>query len=116
MEKMTAFCGLACQKCEAYQATQADDDKKKVKVAKLWSKRYNMNFERQDINCDGCKSGTDRLFGFCRSCEVRKCALAKSVDTCAHCSDYPCGKLNPIFMAAPGVKERLDGIRKEVTA
>lgn len=116
MEKMTAFCGLACHKCEAYQATKADDDKKRVKIANLWSKRYNMNFERQDINCDGCKSGTDRLFGYCKSCEVRKCGVERSVANCAHCSEYPCVKLDPIFMAAPGLKKRLDMIKNEVTA
>ena len=44
MEEMTAFCGLACHECEAFQATKNDDDKKRVKVAKRWSKRYNTIF------------------------------------------------------------------------
>lgn len=116
MQEMTAFCGLACHACEAYQATIDDDDKKRAKVASLWSKQYNMNFERQDINCEGCNSTTGRLFAYCKSCEVRKCGMERSVVNCAHCAEYPCEKLNPIFMAAPGLKEWLDFINKNVTA
>ncbi|UCD82831.1 MAG: DUF3795 domain-containing protein [Desulfobacterales bacterium] len=116
MKEMTAFCGLACHECDTYQATKNDDDKKRVKVANLWSKQYNMNLERQDINCDGCRSGNDRLFAYCKSCVVRKCGMERDVDNCAHCSDYPCEKLNPIFMAAPGLKERLDSLKMEFKA
>ena len=111
MEEMIAYCGLVCHECEAFLATKNDDDKKRIKVAKQWSKQHNTIFERQDINCDGCKSQTGRLFKFSRSCRVRQCAKEKDIETCGYCPEYPCEKLNPIFKAAPGVKERLDALK-----
>ncbi len=111
MEEMIAYCGLACHECEAFQATKDDDNKKRVKVAKRWSKRYNTIFERQDINCDGCKSQTGRLFKYCQTCEIRQCGVEKGIDNCGYCREYPCEKLDPIFMVAPGLKERLDTIK-----
>ena len=112
MEEMIAFCGLACHECEALQATKTGDDKKRVKVAKLWSRRYNASFERQDINCDGCKSQTGWLFKYCRTCEIRQCAMGKDIENCGYCPEYPCEKLNPIFRVAPGLKERLDALKR----
>ena len=111
MEEMTAFCGLACHECEAFQATKNGDDKKRVKVAKRWSKRYNTIIERQDINCDGCKSQTGRLFKYCRTCEVRLCGIEKGIENCGYCHEYSCEKLDPIFMVVPGLKKRLDALK-----
>ena len=34
---MIACCGLDCSKCEAYLATQEDNDVKRAEVAKKWS-------------------------------------------------------------------------------
>ena len=95
---------------EAYSILS--DDKKRVKVAKLWSRRYNASFERQDINCDGCKSQTGWLFKYCRTCEIRQCAMGKDIENCGYCPEYPCEKLNPIFRVAPGLKERLDALKR----
>ena len=111
MEEMIAFCGLACHECEAYLATKDDDNKKRVKVAKRWSKRYNTIFERQDINCDGCKSQTGRLFKYCLTCQIRQCGMEKGIENCGYCHEYPCEKLDSIFKVAPGLKERLNAIK-----
>ena len=112
MEEMIAYCGLACHECKAFQATKNDDDKMRVKVAKWWSKRHEIIFERQDINCDGCKSETGRLFKYCRTCEIRQCGKEKDLENCGTCQEYPCVKLNPIFKVIPPLKERLDALRK----
>ncbi len=37
---MIACCGLDCSKCEAYLATQEDNDVKRAEVAKKWSVQY----------------------------------------------------------------------------
>ena len=110
MEEMISFCGLGCNECDAFRATRNDDDKKRVKVAKLWSKQHNTLFERQDINCDGCKSQTGRLFKYCQTCEVRQCAMEKEIENCGFCHEYPCERLNPIFRVVPGAKARLDAL------
>ena len=106
MEEMIAYCGLLCHECEAFLATKNDDDKKRIKVAKQWSKQHNTLFERQDINCDGCKSQTGQLFKYCRTCEVRQCAMEKEIENCGCCK-----KLSPNFRVAPGLKERLDAFK-----
>ena len=111
MEEMIAFCGLACNECKAFQATKNDDDKMRVKVAKQWSRRHKTIFERQDINCDGCKSQTGRLFKYCRTCLVRLCGIEKGIEICSKCHEYPCEKLDPIFMVIPKLKERLDALK-----
>ena len=37
MKNSIAYCGLDCEKCEAYIATQNDDDDLRAKVAKEWN-------------------------------------------------------------------------------
>jgi len=110
MEEMISFCGIGCHECDAFEATKNDDDKKRRKVAKLWSKQHKTVFERHDINCDGCRSQSGRLFKYCRTCGVRQCAIEKEVENCGFCSEYPCKKLNPIFRVAPGAKKQLDAL------
>ncbi len=114
MEKMIAFCGLACHECPVFLATKADDDKKRAEVAKLWSKQSNADIKQEDINCDGCHSDSGRLFGHCQTCEISKCGMKKKVANCAHCSDYSCDKLNDIFNMMPDAKKSLDEIRASI--
>ena len=103
---MTAYCGLNCAACPTYLATQKDDDKEREKVAKQWSKQFNMTLKPSDMNCDGCKAEKGRLFGFCRICEVRKCGAQKKMATCAHCDDYGCDKIQGLFELEPEIKKR----------
>ena len=111
MSQMTAICGLICSDCDAYIATQNDDDEKRVEVAQLWSQQYNVEMKPSDINCDGCMSGSDRHIGHCQVCEIRKCGQEKGVENCAHCDDYACEKLEGFFKMVPDAKTRLDAIR-----
>ena len=37
MKKMIAYCGLDCEKCDAYLATVHNDDALREKTAKLWA-------------------------------------------------------------------------------
>lgn len=113
MNKMIAFCGLICTECPAFLATQKDDDRKREKVAQQWSKWIGAEIKPEDINCDGCLTGT-RLFSHCNNCEIRRCGLERSVKNCAHCESYACEKLNS-FLDAQGVpeaKKNLDEIRR----
>ncbi len=72
MEKMIAVCGINCAKCPAFLATRENDAYKRKEVAEQWSKDYQAVFKAEDINCDGCTSGQERLFSHCRVCEIRK--------------------------------------------
>ena len=74
---MFGYCCIECSKCDAYVATQNNDDELRAKVAKQWK------MKTEEINCNGCKSGK-ALF----NCEAKQCAVKKSLPTCAHCGDF----------------------------
>lgn len=112
MEKMIAVCGIQCNECPAFLATQENDDLKRKEVAEIWSKEYKAAFKPEDINCDGCHSMTGRLFSHCKVCKIRKCGQEKQVKNCAYCEEYSCGKLNEFFGMVPLAKTTLDEIRK----
>ena len=111
MARMIAFCGLDCSECEAYLATQADDDRQRAETAKAWSARYNAEIKPEQINCDGCRSDGRKFFYCATMCELRQCGLNKGVDNCAGCDEYPCQKLEAFFQAAPEARVALDGLR-----
>jgi len=112
MNEMMSFCGLLCNECGAFIATENDDDEKRAEVAEQWSKGYNADIKPEDINCDGCLSDGERLFSHCKVCEIRKCGKEKSIANCAYCDDYACEKLDKIFQMVPDAKDRLDEVRR----
>ena len=114
MDKMVAFCGITCTECPAFLATEKDDDNERKKVAEMWSKQFNTEIKPEDINCDGCLLESDRLFSYCRVCEIRKCGQKKGVKNCAYCDGYACKKLNNFFNNAPEAKTTLEEIRKNL--
>ncbi len=83
LTKMIAYCGLVCSDCPAFLATRSDDDIARGKVAALWTEKFGHDFKPEDINCEGCKSEGKRLVGYRHVCPIRKCALARGVESCA---------------------------------
>jgi len=79
-----------------------------------WSKRYNAEIKPEDINCEGCMSGGEKVFFYCNVCELRKCGREKGVENCAYCEEYACGKLGDFFKVAPSSKATLDEIRSGI--
>jgi carbonic anhydrase len=112
MAKMISMCGLVCSECGAYTATQADDDEQRKKVAEEWTQAYHADIKPEDINCDGCTSGSERIFHYPRVCEIRACGLKHKVKNCGHCPEYDCEKLNKFFEIAPQAKKTLEDIRR----
>ncbi|MFH1798803.1 MAG: DUF3795 domain-containing protein [Candidatus Omnitrophota bacterium] len=98
--------------CEAYLATQANDDSKRAEVARKWTVQYGTDIKPEHINCDGCRAG-GRKFFYCSSmCELRKCCLERDLENCAVCEKYVCDKLAKFFEIAPEPKKALEEIRK----
>lgn len=97
VKNLIAYCGLDCEKCEAYIATQNNDDKLRQKVAKDWSKLNGIEIIPEMINCDGCRA-TGKKTPFCDGlCEIRKCAMEKQYAICGNCKNIDkCEKLRMI--------------------
>ena len=78
MKKMIAYCGLDCEKCDAYLATLHDDQALCEKTAKVWSELNHVPILPEHINCLGCRADGIKTV-FCDSlCEIRQCALKKA--------------------------------------
>lgn len=87
MKQFIAYCGLDCEKCEAYIATKNNDDKLREKVANEWSKLNQAKITPEMINCDGCRCDGVKT-PFCDSlCEIRKCASKNEYSTCGDCKN-----------------------------
>jgi hypothetical protein len=113
---MIGYCGLDCEQCGAFIATQNNDDALRVKVAEEWARLYNAPIKPEHINCTGCQSAGVKTYYCDQLCEIRKCATKKSVSTCAGCSDYPCSVLDQILRMAPQAKATLDALRMKENA
>jgi hypothetical protein len=112
--KMIAYCGIDCCQCPAYIATKNDDDNIRRETVEKWNTpEYPIKIE--DLNCDGCKAASGVYFRWCTKCEIRTCGMDREVETCAHCDDYTCGKLEKMFeMVGEGARKVLDDIRNSL--
>ena len=108
MNKMIAYCGLDCGKCDAYIATRNNDRDLRLKTAKLWSEMNGVTILPEHINCEGC-----RMYGvktpFCSTlCEIRKCAIGKGFDTCGDCHEMEiCPKVGSVHKYNDDAKKNL---------
>ena len=90
MKERIAFCGLDCEKCDAYLATLHNDDALREKTARLWSEWNHVTITPEMINCMGCRADGVKT-PYCESlCQIRQCALKKGFATCGSCPDLDC--------------------------
>jgi len=116
MDEMIAYCGLVCHTCQILQVTREEDSEKKAQmiaeIVEQCKKHYGVEHKPEDITgCDGCLTENGRLFSGCKDCQIRKCAKAKGIESCAYCNEYPCEKLEKFFVTEPDAKRRLEQIR-----
>jgi hypothetical protein len=111
MQEIVAYCGIVCSECPAYEATRANDNEARARVAEEWSRQYQHDFKAEDINCNGCLTAGDVQFGYCRMCEIRKCGSEKEVLNCAYCVQYPCDRLKDFHNQVPDARAKLEAIR-----
>jgi len=108
--KMIAYCGLNCSNCDAYLATQQDNDGKREETAQKWSKLYKAEINPEQINCDGCKSD-GKKFSHCSVCDIRQCCITNRVENCAECEHYICDTLANFIKLAPVAGVALEKLR-----
>jgi hypothetical protein len=115
MSKIIAYCGIVCTDCEAFAATQKNDNAKRKELAAAWSKEFGHEVKPEEINCDGCLSFDGRHINYCNVCEIRKCGMEKDVENCAYCIDFKCEKLEKFHEQAQKAKENLEEIHEELS-
>ena len=110
MRKMIAYCGLDCEKCDAYVATIRDDQALREKTAKAWSEMNHAEILPEHINCKGCRADGIK-FVYCESmCPIRQCGLKKGVETCGACAEMEkCETVKAVLANAPEARENLLG-------
>lgn len=109
MRDMIAYCGLDCEKCDAYLATIHNDQALREKTAKLWAKLNNAPILPEHINCEGCRvDGTKTVY--CDTlCGIRQCALKKGVTTCGGCQDLKkCQTVETVISNNPDALKNLE--------
>ena len=111
VKRSIAFCGLDCEKCDAYIATKNNDQALREKTAKLWAELNNAPILPEHINCEGCRMDGAKTV-FCSSlCEIRKCAVSKGLETCGECPEKEtCPKVDAIWQNKPKAKKNLESL------
>ena len=110
MKSMIGYCGLDCERCDAYLATINDDQALREKTAKLWAELNHVPILPEHIHCQGCRvEGIKTVF--CESMYgIRQCALKKGVATCGDCSNLEsCPTVGAILKNDPSALENLKG-------
>jgi hypothetical protein len=116
MDGLLAYCGIACAGCPVYWATVEADPERRARlratIARVAGEEYGQSMEAAEVaDCDGCTSGSGRLFSTCADCRIRTCARERGLKNCAHCGDYACERLLEVFKVEPAAKQRLDVVR-----
>ncbi len=111
---MIAYCGLDCEKCDAYLATINDDQALREKTAKLRAELNDAPILPGHINCEGCRVDGMKTI-YCDSlCAIRQCAVQKGVTTCGDCQGFEtCRTVGTILADAPDALENLPQASKE---
>lgn len=104
-KKHAAVCGLYCEACSIYIATQEDPER----LAKIAA---DFKTAPEETKCHGCRS--DKRLSYCAECRMFECAAQKGIDFCSLCDDYPCAELKRFQAERPHrieLWENLDRIR-----
>ena len=110
MKDKIAYCGLDCEKCDAYLATINDDQTLREKTAKLWAELNHAPILHEHINCQGSRVDGIKTV-FCDSlCGIRQCGLKKNITTCGDCPDLEkCQLVGMVISNNPEALKNLKG-------
>jgi hypothetical protein len=90
MKDFFSKCGINCGRCPSYKENLlTDEDRQRCSAG--WHRYLGFRITPGKLRlCDGCQASDDENPVRYQSCYVRKCAVRNGVETCAHCSAYPC--------------------------
>lgn len=102
-KKMAAVCGLFCEACTLYIATQEDPPRLMALAARF-------GLSEDEVRCNGCRS--DKRTTYCASCKMFACASRRGIDFCGECTEYPCPDLKQFQSERPHRIELWDNLEQ----
>jgi hypothetical protein len=98
-KELRAPCGLYCGVCGVYIATRDGNDKFKAVMGNLYGTKP------EETECLGCMQlePPRKLYGYCKTCNLRNCILSKGFYSCHQCGEWPCHMIQN-FGLATGVR------------
>ena len=109
MTDMFSKCGATCSRCPAYKLNSSTAEDRQW-CSDGWHKYLGVRLNPGRCFCDGCQTpDAERptLVVGKYGCNIRKCAVKNGVETCAHCSGYPCLAVRTQFSFDAGSRERI---------
>ena len=100
MKDLFAKCGCNCGRCPSYKENlQSDEDRQRCSDG--WWRYFGFRLSADKLrSCDGCQTPDDENPVRYQNCYVRKCAVKNDVETCAHCSGFPCEDVPKVSVSA----------------
>jgi hypothetical protein len=106
MAEILGRCGFRCDLC----AARTDDLVARQVLVEGWKKFFGLDgISAEEATCGGCREGT----GLCKECPIRLCVIEKGIETCAHCDEFICDKLEPALAIRDGFLNRFGDISEE---
>ncbi len=90
--EVAAVCGLYCEACSWFIATNEEPDRLKRLAAEL-------HFSEEESRCSGCRSG--KRLPYCQKCKMSACAAQRHINFCNECEEFPCKDLKKFQSAMP---------------
>jgi hypothetical protein len=109
MTDLFSKCGATCSRCPAYRENVSSYGDRQ-RCSDGWHKYLGVRLDPNRCYCDGCQTPNDEqptLVIGKYGCNIRKCAVKNRVETCAHCSGYPCLAVRAQFSFDSGSRERI---------
>ena len=108
MKNLFSKCGCNCGRCPSYKENLRTDEGRQ-RCSDGWYKYLGFRLSPGKLRlCDGCQAPDDENPVRYQNCYVRRCAVRNGVETCAHCSGYPCEDVKNLHeIQRAGARERI---------
>jgi len=101
-------CGFRCDLCPVFRENVSGSEYRK-RVIDGWFEYFGFRIPPEEICCDGCRDERPDSKQLDTKCEIRRCAIRRGMETCAHCPDFGCETMKTRQVSRQWVEERFGG-------
>jgi hypothetical protein len=110
MSEIIARCGFRCNLCLIYRENLKKDPGHRQRFRDGVEKYYGDKLALAECYCDGCLTpDSENPVRVTADCTLRLCVIARGLENCASCADYPCEDLKGKFIDYRKVMDRYGG-------